>query len=515
MSKNAQTGEEESCSSSSLSTHALHMRAALDDCSGLVERLCKLLHLDNTDLCDPTTTRQLSMDNYGAIQQLFHSAWLESNEIEQEREIGQRSMQDVSFSKLDVLHVEKNGWYREDDTTGNRLLTTSDFKRKYCIRNVPCIIRGLDQLNFKDVSFNWTMTDTTSSPSNESRINTEWFERHVGPDTMVPVRIDQRNELDEDGRAEECETMMMSLKDWITSCQEKISNGEETSTEYLKDWHLVQLMKSKRSGTCDVATNDAKSRFPLYNTPEYFKNDILNNFLERYSDGGDFMFTYWGPRGSMTSVHSDVLHSFSWSYNVTGAKKWTFYTENGDNNSSSCRSFEVIQNTGDTIFVSSKIKHEVVNIVETLSINHNWITSANIHNTWQCICSEIIAIEKELKDWGVPMDDFEARENMLRGCIGMDVTMFILMILVEILELLVRAISTVKETVEDDNEYNDHALSIYMLVKVLSEVSNCEEAKSAQRLQAVLHSKARATQADELTVFVMDLTNVLRKPFSI
>jgi hypothetical protein len=515
------TTDGESCCSYSLSTHSLHMRSALKDCSELMERLREWLHLKSTDdICYKLVAQdieQLSlMNNKHHIQQLFHSAWLASGKTEQEREVGLRSLHE-KLPELDIVHVDENGWYREgdEDNVSNIRLTPSDFKQKYCFRNVPCIIRGFDELHFKNVSLNWKKTETTITDptSSESRINTSWFERYVGEDTIVPVRIDgTKTELDEDGRAEECTTKMMSLKDWIASCQQQSRNQEEVSREYLKDWHLVQFLQSKQSSDDDVS-----SAIPLYKTPEYFERDILNNFLEKYSDGGDYKFCYWGPSGSITRLHSDVLHSFSWSYNVIGSKKWTFYipnsisgsSNNSDDNTS--RSVEVIQNTGETIFVSSKIKHEVVNLVETLSINHNWITSANIDNTWQCICSEIEAIEGEINEWGiVPVDDFEARENMLRGCIGLDVTTFFLMILLEVSEILVLVLPLIDEMTENDSEIYDSVRSIYSLVKVLGEVSNCKEA--AQRLEAVLGSKTRAVQADGLATFVMDLSDVLKDP---
>ena len=42
------------------------------------------------------------------------------------------------------------------------------------------------------------------------------------------------------------------------------------------------------------------------------------------------------------------------------------------------RSYEVIQETGDVIFVPSKWHHQVHNLEDTISINHNWFNGANI-----------------------------------------------------------------------------------------------------------------------------------------
>ena len=511
---------------STLSTHQLHMKAALNDCKEQVEHLRELLQLSNStadEFAAPSIEHLLRKTNGYYNHQLFHSAWVSSNSLQQERELGLRRLNEKLANSvganndddddidmmcpIDVLHVNEEGWYKEEeDNTGRSIMSTpSKFKQEYCFRNVPCIIRGFNELNFKNVSQSWKRSD-----NNITSINYSWFERHVGEDTIVPVRIDgKKHELDEDGRAEECATKMMSLKDWIMCSQEDNSNEEE----YLKDWHLLQLLRS-RQPVGDTATSHL-----LYKTPQYFERDVLNNFLERYSNGGDYKFVYWGPSGSQTRLHSDVLHSYSWSHNVVGAKKWTFHIPDcsSDNNDKdtyeSSKTFEVIQRTGETIFVPSKWKHEVTNLVETISINHNWITSANIDSTWQCIYSEIKAIEGEIHEWGiVPSDDFEARENMLRGCIGLDVTMFILMLLLEVSELLAMVFASIDDKTRDDDAMYDCLQSVYNLIKILDDVSACQEANAAQRLQAVIGSKTEAIQAQECVTFVTRLTDILKEP---
>ena len=44
------------------------------------------------------------------------------------------------------------------------------------------------------------------------------------------------------------------------------------------------------------------------------------------------------------------------------------------------RSYEVLQETGDVIFVPSGWHHQVHNLEDTISINHNWFNGANIGN---------------------------------------------------------------------------------------------------------------------------------------
>ena len=150
----------------------------------------------------------------------------------------------------------------------------------------------------------------------------------MGDNTLVPVRTDkdgptnnlssnqddpkgENNGLDEDGRAEECETKQTKLRDWIDECkihsQHYESNSNTTNdvqSGYLKDWHLLQYLMNKQKDHSDQPA----PALPLYTTPTFFERDLLNNFLQRYSDGGDYKFVYCVPAGSQTRLHSDVLH---------------------------------------------------------------------------------------------------------------------------------------------------------------------------------------------------------------
>lgn len=157
--------------------------------------------------------------------------------------------------------------------------------------------------------------------------------------------------------------------------------------------------------------------------------------------------------------------------------------------------FEVIQHAGETIFVPSTWKHEVVNLVETLSINHNWITSANVDQAWICLRTEIAAIEEEVQAWGsIPMDDFEARENMLRGCIGLNCTMFTLMVLLEISELLQLYLNLIVGNQDGHDELWDCAYSLFRFEDVLDDV--LRQPDLLQRLNGGLDSESYALEGE-------------------
>lgn len=428
----------------------------------------------------------------------------------------------IPFPNTDKLHQQQ--------------LTSLQFKKEFLYSNIPCLILNLNEQEFKPVSTKWVKRRVTPKQvipldlggKTDDRdyhddgdcklcINTEWFLQELGSTTIVPVRrnpqrsnfhreqhlkqeLDDDNnsqgilegdgdELDEDGRATECETIQMTMEEWIyylselRSQQHDMNNhhltmkvGDEMklldSTLYLKDWHLQNILESSNKWSIDCL-DDAKhytsssaisAKETLYTIPQIFAGDIFNPFLLS-NNGGDYRFVYWGPKDSSTSIHSDVLHTFSWSFNVFGVKKWTFYpptTHNADRNNDKKQknedsinpttSFEIIQKTGETIYVPSGWKHSVQNLEETLSINHNWITPSTLDEMYTCILCEIQAIDKELMGWGMMevdddkdniydmdsgidmeaepcnLDLFRIREDMLRGCVGLDVTSFCVMI---------------------------------------------------------------------------------------
>jgi len=344
-------------------------------------------------------------------------------------------------------------------------------------------------------------TNTNFCPKKKivSKVNRQWFRDELGDNFLVPLRYSPHNNendtddhcdseplLDGDGRAVECETWEVSIKEWIdlleVSQQERQADSNESKQHtlirdnekepntiiyYLKDWHLQQRFPSSLSTPPDHNCSDRFCDCSLYSCPEFFGHDLLNSFLIKFTKG-DYRFCYWGPFRSFTARHSDVLHSFSWSYNVVGTKEWTFYhDQHSDDDSTTMnterkdkldsndddrfgknrtKTFTIVQETGETMFVPATWQHRVSNLEETISINHNWITSSNLDLVWDCLSVEMTAIQKELQGWDGGVDqNMEACENMLRGCIGLDVTSFVLMTLVRILEALIALV------VDDDN----------------------------------------------------------------
>lgn len=400
-----------------LAEHTKHMRNALKLCEALLpDAFEKIDQLPGNMISaisdDPDKMREKALHWFSQERALSHS--------------------------IPVLHVNR--------------MTSFEFRRKFQMGNIPCLINGLDFEEFHSISCRWTSNGV---------INKNWFIDFVGEETMVPVRKQVVGIIDAEGRAQECETILTPLKVWLASSRLQ-------PDLYLKDWHLVRELQKRR--------NDADEE--LYKVPDIFERDVLNSFLSRVTDG-DYKFTYWGSKGSCTPLHSDVLDSFSWSYNVLGHKRWKFYKPGND------VPIFVEQRTGECIFVPSGWQHEVTNLVETISINQNWVTTANLDLFYNCIIREMKAVERECAEWKIV--SFDARESMLRGCAGFDVTSCFFLLMTTLLECLVNPIDSkmiafdVKQTVK--------------LIKLLlgDETLNLED-----RLSAVLSSEELKQRALEM-----------------
>ncbi|XP_047737301.1 2-oxoglutarate and iron-dependent oxygenase JMJD4 isoform X2 [Hyalella azteca] len=210
-------------------------------------------------------------------------------------------------------------------------------------------------------------------------------------------------------------------KYWLNhKCEE---NKSHQKCLYLKDWHFVR------------AYPEAK----IYRTPIFFCSDWLNEFWEKREDSqDDYRFVYLGPKGSWTPFHADVFQSYSWSANVCGRKKWIFFPPGAEESLKDCMgslpydiaksgqnldalgALTVIQEPGETIFVPSGWHHQVWNLEDTLSINHNWINATNILQVWRQLLAELLKVEDAISDCR-SMEKWEDQcQLVLKASHGMD-----------------------------------------------------------------------------------------------
>lgn len=157
---------------------------------------------------------------------------------------------------------------------------------------------------------------------------------------------------------------------------------------------------------------------------------------------------------SRTPFHADVFSSFSWSTNIVGAKRWIFFPPHEEDKlrdrfgnlpfdigeekvkntmqEKGVRSFEIIQSAGQTVFVPSGWHHQVWNVEDTISVNHNWFNGCNIHCIWTAIYGKFNEVLREIDDCK-DMENFDEHcQLMLKSDFGLDFEMFL-----EILQCIV------------------------------------------------------------------------------
>lgn len=95
---------------------------------------------------------------------------------------------------------------------------------------------------------------------------------------------------------------------------------------------------------------------------------------------------------------------------------------------SNVKYFEIVQEAGDAIFVPSGWHHQVVNLVDTISINHNWINGCNIQKVWEALQKNLASVELEIAEFKTTEDFPVDCQVILKSLFGMDYTMFAMFI---------------------------------------------------------------------------------------
>ena len=84
------------------------------------------------------------------------------------------------------------------------------------------------------------------------------------------------------------------------------------------------------------------------------------------------------------------------------------------------RYFIVFQEAGETVFVPSGWYHQVWNITDTISVNHNWFNGCNIVEIWLNLYEHYQKVVDEISDCK-DMDEFaEHCQVMLKASYGMN-----------------------------------------------------------------------------------------------
>nr|CCA14617.1 conserved hypothetical protein [Albugo laibachii Nc14] len=191
------------------------------------------------------------------------------------------------------------------DITGNKVLmevavedaeslSYHRFCEQYIERNRPVRIINITQ--GWSCSSSWK--DVTGS------LNYEYLLEMYGEE-LVPIV---------EGQTESHETHSRTLVNFREYLQQVESQA--VGLKYLKDWHFFQCCQKRGFK-------------PEYTTPIFFQDDWLNWWSDQkealHQRSDDYRFLYFGPAGSWTPMHHDVLCSYSWSVNICGRKRWLLF----------------------------------------------------------------------------------------------------------------------------------------------------------------------------------------------
>ena len=116
------------------------------------------------------------------------------------------------------------------------------------------------------------------------------------------------------------------------------------------------------------------------------------------------------------------------------------------------------------------------------------------------------AIERELKEWGIA-DNLESCESMLRGCVGLDVTSFFLMVLVRILELLESMLVMSSLSIGKEEDAKELSFDVFRLGRMLKTLIGDESSsiELRERLGAVLQVDTLAKEGIEIAKEIITL----------
>ncbi|KAK5973582.1 JmjC domain-containing protein 4 [Trichostrongylus colubriformis] len=228
----------------------------------------------------------------------------------------------------------------------------------------------------------------------------DYLRRNYGAEVVPIITEDQ------------CDPQEMSFSEFCDYCENPAVAGN-LKPRYLKDWHF-----QKRCG------------INMYYVPAMLSSDWVNR--EEWTDDeenpfrGDYRFVYFGVKDSWTRFHSDVMASHSWSANICGRKLWYFVPPGKEEIfmqnkqiAEDIRHYQdlwekadvmtLVQNPGEIVFVPTNWYHQVHNLEDTISINHNSLNASNIYLVYEFLCHHLKLVKEEI---GHLSDIFSKREML-------------------------------------------------------------------------------------------------------
>ncbi|GAB5566565.1 2-oxoglutarate and iron-dependent oxygenase JMJD4 [Prionailurus iriomotensis] len=265
----------------------------------------------------------------------------------------------------------------------------ADFFKGYLLPNMPCVFSS---------SFTAGWGSRRHWVTSSGKPNFEHLLRKYG-DVVVPVANCGVQEYNSNPKEH------MPLRDYISYWQEYIQGGyfSPRGCLYLKDWHLCR----------DSSAED------VFTLPVYFSSDWLNEYWDSL-DVDDYRFVYMGPTGTWYRQEEALRDCHGGlPYDVTSPAlldRRLYPTREH------CSPpLEVTQEAGEMVFVPSGWHHQVHNLEDTISINHNWVNGCNLANMWHFLQQELCAVQQEVSEWRDTMPDWHHHcQVIMRACSGIN-----------------------------------------------------------------------------------------------
>ncbi|XP_058056614.1 2-oxoglutarate and iron-dependent oxygenase JMJD4 homolog [Anopheles bellator] len=285
-------------------------------------------------------------------------------------------------------------------------ITYSEFFTRFMRPNRPVILTSIAQ--------NWECFNHWIDRSvDPSQLDVQYLKSKL-PNLSVPVADCETQ------RYNAHEKLEVKLYDFLDSWQSPSENSKR-GRYYLKDWHLRSMVPE----------------YGFYETPHFFASDWLNEYLlERGLD--DYRFVYIGAKGTWTAFHADVFGSYSWSVNIGGRKLWYFLPPSEEQKLADCwrnlpfrvterslqdagvKFYAVQQQPGEAVFVPTGWYHQVLNVEDAISVNHNWFNGCNVATLWRNLRSALCDVRREIDDCR-DMENFDEHcQLMLKASFGMN-----------------------------------------------------------------------------------------------
>jgi histone arginine demethylase JMJD6 len=185
-----------------------------------------------------------------------------------------------------------------------------------------------------------------------------------------------------------------------------LANGEEKRIRYKYFYHYMNHKKHRRDDIplylFDSNFGDEKraSRVLLddYDVHEWFNEDFLAILGEDHRP--PFRWLIAGPKRSGCSLHIDPLGTSAWNTLIVGKKRWVMFPPHTFKSEKELKTdpgaswfineypkykdkfhIDVIQESGETLFLPSGWWHVTMNLQDSIAITQNFVTDANVKET--------------------------------------------------------------------------------------------------------------------------------------